>query len=503
MKNYVLISLMLIMFLFCIDNVYALDISVDSVKSFDKSNTISVSNVTSNDLTIKPSITFNSVNDYVTYKISFKGNDLKKYKVGAISDNNDDTYIKTIYKYGDDLTEPVYVTFLYNKLANANSSLSNFKINISLISDSDGNTIVNRNSYQNDGNSGAASSNPQTGLLSHIMVPLVLILVTIFLLRHYMKVNNDVNLMILILCMVLIPFTIYAEIKETLTINIDTSDIIIKASTGNTSNQSANNSTPTVTKYYVYLYPNGGTGINDGQKFEYTGTTSFSNFPKVTKTNCTLDGWNVGSPTGKEYYQNVDATDNGQKLYARWSCEHSGAGNCRGSYTGKKYSLTEVQKQKIAGMLIAEYSADIHGMKAVASQMANLYEINSYYDSDCTRNRTFYEYITNTGKCGWYASADNASSSDTRALQAVEDVLINGNRTIPLYIDEFDMFPGDIIGAYSDSSAYQVGVSKLRNKYGGVGTYYCITESSYDANIFFYTDAAEKYRVAKGYAKGY
>ena len=127
MKKYVLISLMLIMFLFCIDNVYALDISVDSVKSFDKSNTISVSNVTSNDLTIKPSITFNSVNDYVTYKISFKGNDLKKYKVGAISDNNDDTYIKTIYKYGDDLTEPVYVTFLYNKLANANSSLSNFK----------------------------------------------------------------------------------------------------------------------------------------------------------------------------------------------------------------------------------------------------------------------------------------------------------------------------------------------------------------------------------------
>ena len=77
------------------------------------------------------------------------------------------------------------------------------------------------------------------------------------------------------------------------------------------------------TSYYVYLYPNGGTGISEGQKFEYTGTTKFSEFPKVTKTNCTLEGWNVDSPDGTKYYSDVDATDNGKKLYARWNCQNT------------------------------------------------------------------------------------------------------------------------------------------------------------------------------------
>lgn len=75
------------------------------------------------------------------------------------------------------------------------------------------------------------------------------------------------------------------------------------------------------TKYTVYLYPNGGTGITEGQAFEYTGTADFSTFPKVTKEDCILDGWNVGSPTGKEYNFNVDKDDDGEKLYARWDCE--------------------------------------------------------------------------------------------------------------------------------------------------------------------------------------
>ena len=81
------------------------------------------------------------------------------------------------------------------------------------------------------------------------------------------------------------------------------------------------------TKYVVYLYPNGGTGIEEGQKFEYNETTSFSQFPIVTKKNCTLDGWNVGSVDGKKYYQNVDSSDDGAKLYARWNCKEETTDN--------------------------------------------------------------------------------------------------------------------------------------------------------------------------------
>ena len=58
-------------------------------------------------------------------------------------------------------------------------------------------------------------------------------------------------------------------------------------------------SSSSTTKYYVLLYPNGGTGISEGQKFEYTVTTNFTSFPKVEKSGCTLNGWNVGSTSGK------------------------------------------------------------------------------------------------------------------------------------------------------------------------------------------------------------
>ena len=498
MKKLILVVITIMAFLFSAFKVYALDISIDDVKIFDISSGVSVSNITSNKLTISPKIAFNNINDYVIYKISFKGSNLKKYTVKTITDNNKSEYIKTSYKYGDSLLEPVYLTLLYSNPSSENTTFNNIKINISLVSDGNEGAItsVDRETQQE---SKDTISNPQTGLFSHIIVPVILTIVMIFLIRHYTKVDGN-SLMILILFVIFLPLTIYAKTLETLTISFDASNIIIKASTKSETSTPVTPTPTTPTKYYVYLYPNGGTGITDGYKFEYTGTTTFSNFPKVTKTNCTLDGWNVGSPTGKEYYQNVDASDNGQKLYARWSCGGSGAGDCKGSYTGPKYSLSTAEKQKLAGMVISEYGGDIIGMKAVASQMANLYEKRKYQGN--VGGKSLYEYITT---CGWYASADNPPSTNATALQAVEDVLVNGNRTLPLYIDEFDMYPGDIVGAHSmsDSNSYQVGVTKIANIYGSSGTYYCITKSGYDANIFFFTDGAEQYRIAKGYAKGY
>ena len=90
---------------------------------------------------------------------------------------------------------------------------------------------------------------------------------------------------------------------------------------------------PKPTEYVVYLYPNGGTGINDNYPFKYTETTTFDKFPKVTKTNCILDGWNLNSPNGTKYYQNIDSTDNGKKLYARWECEtESNVSGIQGTY---------------------------------------------------------------------------------------------------------------------------------------------------------------------------
>ena len=72
--------------------------------------------------------------------------------------------------------------------------------------------------------------------------------------------------------------------------------------------------------YTVQLYPNGGTGIEEGREFTYSGITKFEKFPAVTKENCKLDGWNVGSVDGTPYYTDIRPVDNGKKLYARWIC---------------------------------------------------------------------------------------------------------------------------------------------------------------------------------------
>lgn len=176
---------------------------------------------------------------------------------------------------------------------------------------------------------------------------------------------------------------------------------------------------------------------------------------------------------------------------------YGGEDTCSGSYVGTKYDLTDDQITQLSRMVNGEYGSDINGMKAVASQMANLYELRKYYSY--TGGKSMFEYITT---CGWYATARirfSSSYDSSLAKQAVEDVLVNGNRTLPLYIDEFDMFPGDIVGALN-SSDYKSGITPIKNVYGSSGTYYCITTaSSGDSNIFFYTPTAESYKSAKGY----
>ncbi len=309
MKRIIYIITIMTIFFLNITSAYALDISIDKVEILDKNSNISASNITSNELTIRPTISFNRVDDYIIYKISFKGKDINNYKVSEITDNNKSQNVTTTYKHKETLSSPVYLTMLYKSGASENTTMDDISMKINLTG-------------EGSGESGESpASNPQTGLFSHIMVPLVLIVVSAILINHYTKYDENKNTpMIIILFILLIPLTVIAEIKTILTINIDASNIVIKESSATNTTPS----TPTTTKYYVYLYPNGGTGISEGQKFEYEGTASFSTFPKVTKDNCTLSGWNVGSPDGKEYYQDVEPSDSGQKLYARWSCGGSG-----------------------------------------------------------------------------------------------------------------------------------------------------------------------------------
>lgn len=160
----------------------------------------------------------------------------------------------------------------------------------------------------------------------------------------------------------------------------------------------------------------------------------------------------------------------------------------------KKYNLNESQVRQIARLCVQEQGGSEAGTKAEASLMANLLETNSSrqskYGSD---GNGLYNFVRNGG---WFYKAahfmDNGSATETQAAW-VRDVLVNGNRTLPQYIDEHDCF-SDIAsistGNIRTRSDYVKGKTIIKNKMGSTYTFYCFPTSTSDP--FGYTDAAYK-----------
>ena len=112
-----------------------------------------------------------------------------------------------------------------------------------------------------------------------------------------------------------------------------------------------------------------------------------------------------------------------------------------GSDYPKYTDLTDSQKKFIAGVSSAEQdSSDIAAQRLEVSQMANLNEVE--YNRSNSGND-----LLKTLKGGWYAQRSlnkaNAGEYSQQALQAVDEVLVQGKRTIPRHVTEHDFY-GDI-----------------------------------------------------------
>lgn len=220
------------------------------------------------------------------------------------------------------------------------------------------------------------------------------------------------------------------------------------------------------------------------------------------------DGKKISFGYANGLMKNGPETANGQRsagacqYILQWGKKYGTGTGEGGSGIGKvkkevwdvpKYTLTDAQKKKLAAMVYAEGGYNQECMDAVASHMCNLWEYGRYKN---TVSKSFYAYISTTH---WYASdTRNNSHYNAGAIQAVEKCIINGNRTLPPYVDEFDMYPGDIENP-KKISEYVQGKSPIHNTYGSSGTYYCATvvDSSKNAygkkgNLFFYQSS--KYR---------
>lgn len=144
------------------------------------------------------------------------------------------------------------------------------------------------------------------------------------------------------------------------------------------------------------------------------------------------------------------------------------------------YNLTDDQIQGLANVFISEEGHAEDAVKAAASHLLNRFErypIGGLNDP--------YNYLINAG---WWGSASlnrgriagSHGTANATEVGWVSDVIRLGLRNIPLYIDEYDMFPGDISYATnngatitkSDKSQYIKDVTIVHNVYGSTYTFY-------------------------------
>ena len=165
----------------------------------------------------------------------------------------------------------------------------------------------------------------------------------------------------------------------------------------------------------------------------------------------------------------------------------------------KKYDLTETQLKKIARLCVQEQGS-INGVKAEASLMANLLETNTSRQNKYGTDGTgLYNFVRNSG---WFYRApyfmDNGTISN-KYVEAVRDVLVNGNRTLPQYVDEHDCF-SDIksisTGSIRNRSDYVKDETVIKNKMGSTYTFYSFPDKNSDP--FGYTKAAYDYVMTHG-----
>lgn len=150
----------------------------------------------------------------------------------------------------------------------------------------------------------------------------------------------------------------------------------------------------------------------------------------------------------------------------------------------KRYELSDDKILKITRLCIQEQST-LKGIKAEASLAANILETNTYYAKRFGND--IYSFMRYSG---WFSNAsyymDNGEATKEQ-IEAINDVLVFANRSLPQYVDEHDCF-SDIVSTSNygkpfnkrDRSKYIKDVTVITNKYGSIYTFYCFPDVKAD-----------------------
>lgn len=149
-----------------------------------------------------------------------------------------------------------------------------------------------------------------------------------------------------------------------------------------------------------------------------------------------------------------------------------------------KYNLTAEQVQGIANLAKQEQGS-IEGARCEACLMADLLEGTPKYKA--TYGTDIYRFVRSSG---WFSKAaywmDHGDAGEGYR-KVVRDVLVDGKRTLPPYVNEHDCFAdidtvrnGWSYFSVKDRSRYKPGVTVIRNRYGSEYTFWCFPTWSSD-----------------------
>ena len=159
------------------------------------------------------------------------------------------------------------------------------------------------------------------------------------------------------------------------------------------------------------------------------------------------------------------------------------------------YDLSNSQIKGIANLCKQEQGT-WQGAAAEATLASNILRTSEYYKNKFGND--IYSFMRHSG---WFYNAayymDNGDA-DNEYVRIIKDVLVKGNFTLPLGVNEHDCFRdikwarnGDTYIDKTDRSAYIPHVTRIRNVMGSEYTFYCFPAPASDP--FGYTDSNKKY----------
>ncbi len=181
-----------------------------------------------------------------------------------------------------------------------------------------------------------------------------------------------------------------------------------------------------------------------------------------------------------------------------------------GNYNGQTYNLSDSQLTYLTTVAMCENGSE-SGVAAEASIMANLFELKG--SSYGTGASGLVNYISTPPPAGWFSCYSNSETATSKYKDIVKTVLVLGQRSFPIYIDEHDCWfcnsrnycsngnMGDICTVGGESSQsfitnrsnYVRDKTVISNVYGSTYTFYSFPDS--DSDPFGYTQ--ESYNKIK------